>query len=80
MPFDWQHQVEHCWQACITQGLTKAGQQNRENNPSRNDARHAYQKLYITLCNNFIPQCIILFHVDKLTWPFCVRSGHVMPD
>ena len=38
-PFDWQHQVEHCWQARVTQALAKAGWQNGENIPSRNDAR-----------------------------------------
>ena len=64
-PFDRQHQVKHCWQACRTQALAKAHQQNGENIPSRNDARLACQKLCITLCNNYIPQCIIAFPMEN---------------
>ena len=33
-PFDRQNQVEHCWQARITQALAKAGRQNSESIPS----------------------------------------------
>ena len=67
-PFNRQHQVEHCWQARVTQALAKAGWQNEENIPPRNDVRRACQKLCITLHNNYIPQCINAFRMNKLTY------------
>ena len=85
-PFDRQHQVEHCREARVTQGLAKAGRKNGKNIPSRVVcAYYSVVALWRRDLTALIPLCLVCAaHVISAAVMYCSHTyqacENAMPD